>query len=128
MIRSFLGLLGILTAAIPTRIVTVFERVAVEDSGGSSINPWLVSCLRIEGLVITIAAVLGGRIYTWTLNLTGVFGAILFCVPRLYEKIAGKVVYTDPKSVEWDDRLTDRVRMIGLLYVLLALWERRRRT
>lgn len=127
MIQQFLGTLGVLTALVPDRIVDVFERVAVENPGENTVHSWFGSLIRAEGVVITLAALRDGRLYAWLMNVTGIFGAVLVFTPELYEQIAGPLVYEDPESVEWNEHLTDGIRVIGAVYVLLALLDRRRR-
>ena len=127
MIRQFLGALGILTALVPDRIVDVFEAIAVENPEENTVHSWFGPLIRAEGVVITLAALRDGRLYAWLLNITGIVGAVLLFIPRLYEQIAGALVYEDPESVEWNEHLTDGVRVIGAVYVLLALLIRRRR-
>ncbi|KKF40132.1 hypothetical protein FK85_22955 [Halorubrum saccharovorum] len=127
MLRQFLGALGVLTALVPDRIVDVFEVIAVENPGENTVHSWFSPLIRVEGLVITLAALRDGRLYAWLMNLTGIVGAVLFFIPRLYEQIAGPLVYEDPESVEWNEHLTDGVRLIGAVYVLLAFLDRRRR-
>ncbi|ELZ42014.1 hypothetical protein C471_05194 [Halorubrum saccharovorum DSM 1137] len=127
MLRQFLGALGVFTALVPDRIVDVFEAIAVEGPGENTVHSWFGLMIRAEGVVIALAALRDGRLYAWLMNLTGIFGAVLCFVPRLYEQIAGPLVYEDPESVEWNEHLTDGVRVIGAAYVLLALFDRRRR-
>ncbi|MDB2239496.1 hypothetical protein [Halorubrum ezzemoulense] len=127
MLRQFLGALGVLTALIPDRIVDVFEAIAVENPEENTVHSWFSPLIRVEGVVITLAALRDGRLYAWLMNVTGIFGAVLLFVPRLYEQIAGVLVYENPESVEWNEHLTDGVRVIGAVYVLLALLDRRRR-
>ena len=127
MLRQFLGALGVLTMLVPDRIVDIFEAIAVENPEENTVNSWFGPLIRAEGVVITLAAIRGGRLYAWLLNVTGIFGAVLFFLPRLYEGIARPLVYEDPESVEWNEHLTDGVRVIGAVYVFLALWDRRRR-
>lgn len=127
MIRQFLGALGVLTALVPDRIVDVFEAIVVENPGENTVHSWFGLLIRAEGVVITLAALRDGRLYAWLMNLTGIFGGVLLFVPRLYERIAGPLVYENPESVEWNDDLADGVRVIGAVYVLLALLDRRRR-
>jgi hypothetical protein len=127
MLRHFLGALGLLTALIPDRIVDVFEAIAVENPEENTVHSWFDPLIRAEGVVITLAALRDGRLYAWLLNVTGIVGAVLLFIPRLYEQIAGALVYEDPESVEWNEHLTDGVRVIGAVYVLLALLDRRRR-
>jgi len=127
MLRQFLGALGILTALVPDRIVNVFEAIAVENPEENTVHSWFGTLIRVEGVVITLAALRDGRLYAWLMNVTRIVGAVLLFVPRLYEQMAGPLVYEDPESVEWNDHLTDGVRVIGAVYVLLALLIRRRR-
>ena len=128
MLRQFLGVLGVLTTLASDRIVDVFEAIAVENPGENTVHSWFGPLIRVEGVVITLAALRGGRLYAWLMNVTGIFGAVLLFIPRLYEHIAGPLVYEDPESVEWNEHLTDGVRVIGAVYVLLALLDRRRRS
>ena len=127
MLRQFLGTLGVLTMLVPDRIVDVFEAIAVENPEENTVHSWFSPLIRAEGVVITLAAFRGGRLYAWLLNVIGIFGAVLFFLPRLYEQIAGPLVYEDPESVEWDEHLTGGVCVIGAVYVLMALWDWRRR-
>ena len=127
MLRQFLGALGVLTALVPDRIVDVFEAIAVENPEENTVHSWFSPLIRVEGVVITPAALRDGRLYAWLMNVTGIVGAVLLFVPRLYEQIAGALVYENPESVEWNEHLTDGVRVIGAVYVLLALLDRRRR-
>ena len=127
MLRQFLGALGILTALVPDRIVNVFEAIAVENPEENTVHSWFGTLIRVEGVVITLAALRDGRLYAWLMNVTRIVRAVLLFVPRLYEQMAGPLVYEDPESVEWNDHLTDGVRVIGAVYVLLALLIRRRR-
>ncbi|MFC5134782.1 MULTISPECIES: hypothetical protein [Haloferacaceae] len=127
MLRQFLGALGILTTLAPDRIVEVFEAIAVKNPDENTVHSWFGLLIRVEGIVLTLAALRNGRLYAWLMNITGIFGAVLFFIPRLYERIAGPLVYENPESVEWNEHLTDGVRVIGAVYVLLALLDRRRR-
>ncbi|WP_435100654.1 hypothetical protein [Halorubrum sp. N11] len=127
MLRQFLGVLGVLTTLVPDRIVDVFEAIAVENPEENTVHSWFSPLIRAEGIVITLAALRGGRHYAWLMNVTGIFGAVLLFIPRLYEHIAGPLVYEDSDSVEWNEHLTDGVRVIGAVYVLIALLYRRRR-
>ena len=124
MIRSLLGALGLVTALVPDRIVDLFEAVAVKNPDEITVHSWFSHLIRAEGVVIALAALRDGRLYAWLMNLTGLFGAVLVLVPDLYQRIAGPLVYEDPESVEWHDHLRDGIRVIGAVYVLLALRNR----
>ena len=127
MLRQFLGALGVLTTLAPDRTVGVFEAIAVENPDENTVHSWFGLLIRVEGVMLTLAALRDSRLYAWLMNITGIVGAVLFFIPRLYEQMAGPLVYEDPESVEWNEHLTDDVRVIGAVYVLLALLDRRRR-
>ena len=127
MLRQFLGALGVLIALIPDRVVDVFEAIAVKNPEENTVHSWFGPLIRVEGVVITLAALRDDRLYAWLMNVTGIVGAVLLFVPQLYEQLAGALVYENPESVEWNEHLTDGVRVIGAVYVFLALLDRRRR-
>lgn len=121
MIRTFIGLLGVLTTLVPDRMLDVFEAVAIENPGECTPRPWIGSAIRAEGVLVTVASLLGGRAYAWMMNLTGAFGAVVLLVPQLYREFAKALVYENPEAVEWNEQFTDGVRIIGVVYVLLAV-------
>lgn len=123
MIRPLTGLLGVLTALVPDRIVEVFERVAITNPGTNAMRPGARAAIRGEGVLVVLVSLLGGRVYAWTMYVTGAFGAFIAVFPAAYRTIAGRLLYEDPSSVEWNERFSERVRFVGVLYVLLALRE-----
>lgn len=55
------------------------------------------------------------------MNLTVAFGAIIFSFPHLYRRLAATLLYEKPDEVEWNNQFTAGIRIIGALYVLLAV-------
>ncbi|WP_281193476.1 hypothetical protein [Halorubrum sp. F4] len=126
MIRAILGLVGALTALFPDRVVDVFEVVALEDADADT-RPWVGSAVRAEGVLAVTVGLLGGRGYAWLVNLTGVFGAVVFAFPTAYREFAARLLYEDPDEIRWADRSVPLFRAIGAAYVLAGIHERRRR-
>ena len=122
MFRPVVGLLGVLTALFPDRILALFEGIAVEKSDDAT-RPLLSSGIRAEGVVVTLASVVGGRVYAWMMNLTGAFGVVVLLAPRLYREFAIRVLYDDSADVEWSDRFTTWLRVIGSVYLGMAVLE-----
>lgn len=60
MSRTLVGVLGALTALFPARIVAVFERLAVADSGEATPRAWVTTAMRSEGVLVAVVALLGG--------------------------------------------------------------------
>lgn len=120
MIRPLIGLLGVLTALLPDRIIDVFETALIESPGEYPTRAWISSGIRIEGVVVAIASLTGGRAYAWMMNLTGVFGGVLLLSPRLYRRFATELLYEEPERITWNDQFTKILRTIGFVYVFLA--------
>lgn len=121
MLRVVVGLLGIITALFPDKILDVFEAVAIENPDESATKSWVRSGIQAEGIVVTIASLIGGRAYARMMDLTGMFGAVILLFPRLYRRFAITLLYEHPDEVEWNHRFTDGVRIIGALYVVFAI-------
>ncbi|GAA0506517.1 hypothetical protein SAMN04488066_101187 [Halorubrum aquaticum] len=126
MIRAILGFVGALTALFPDRMVDAFETVAIEEDGADT-RPWVGSAVRAEGVLAVAVALLGGRTYAWLLNLTGVFGVVVFAFPEAYREFAARFLYERSEEVRWADRSTRILKAIGVAYALAALREFRRR-
>ena len=79
------------------------------------------SAIRTEGAIITGAALTGGKPYRWIMTITGAFGGIILFFPDLYRRIATTLVYENSEDVEWDDQFIKWVRVIGIVYIILAI-------
>lgn len=119
--RLVIGVLGAITALFPDRIIAVFEEVAISDSGDASTRLWFRSSIRVEGILITAACLFPGRLYAGMLNLTGLFGTVVVLFPDIYRKIATTMMYDRPDQVEWNNRFTPLVRLIGVVYIIMAI-------
>jgi hypothetical protein len=60
--RILIGLLGVLTTLFRSRIVEVFERLAIDDPGESAVKPWVGSAIRGEGVLVAVASLVGGTV------------------------------------------------------------------
>ena len=127
MIRGVIGFLGIVSTLVPNRIIDLFERLAIENHEDGTTRSWFASMVRAEGIVITLVCLFKGKPYTWMMNLTGAFGAVILFFPDLYRKLAAMLLYENPEQVEWKDRFAAGVRLIGALYILLSVREFRKR-
>jgi hypothetical protein len=120
MIRTLMGVLGAISALVPDKIVKLFEKLAIANPSEGTVRGWVGPAIRSEGVLIAAISLLNGRAYAWLMNLTGVFGAIVFLFPDLYRRFATAFLYERPESIEWNERFSSAVRAIGALYVFLA--------
>lgn len=127
MIRPMVGLLGIVTALVPDRILEAYETFAIENPDEQSLRSGVSRGIRGEGAVVTVLSLLGGRGFAWMMNVTGAFGAFVLLFPERYQRLAARLLYENPEDVKWNDRFADGVRVIGVLYVFLALREFQKR-
>lgn len=120
MLRMLIGVLGGVTALVPDEIAGIFEKFAIANPGEGTLRTWVNQAIRSEGILIAVVSLLGGRSYVWMMNLTGVFGAIVLVFPDLYRRFATTLLYEHPDSIEWNERFTTGIRVIGAVYVFLA--------
>ncbi|WP_178915440.1 hypothetical protein [Natronomonas gomsonensis] len=121
MLRMFIGVLGAVTTLFPDEIVALFERLAIANPGEGTLRVWINPAIRFEGVLVAVVSLLGGRSYAWMMNLTGVFGAVILVFPNLYRKFASTLLYERPDSIDWNEQFTTAVRIIGAIYVFLAI-------
>ncbi len=121
MARLTLLAVGALLALVPDRILDLYEDLAVESPERPSRQPWLRSLVQAEGLVVTVFSLLGGRMWAWLLNLTGLTGAFAFLVPERYLSLGSKFAYERASSIDWADQAPTVVRVLGAISVFLAV-------
>ncbi|MFC7020284.1 MULTISPECIES: hypothetical protein [Haloarcula] len=120
MIRILISTLGAVTALFPDEIVAFFEKSAIANPGEGTLRTWVNPAIRSEGILVAVISLLGGRFYAWMMNLTGAFGAVVFVFPDLYRELATTFLFESPDAIEWNERFTAGVRIIGAVYVILA--------
>lgn len=121
MSRLLLGILGLVLAAVPDRVIETYESLAVDVPDDPTAKPWLPSVVRAEGIAAVAIALVGGRAYAWLIGLVGAVGAIAAAIPRRYLAFGARIGYDRPESIGWRDRFVPVVRAIGVGCVLLAV-------
>lgn len=121
MMRPLIGIAGVLATLVPDRMIDIFETAAIKNADEQTLKPWISSVIRTEGFAVAVVSLAGGRAYAWMINLTGLFGAAILLFPQLYRQFATWLLYENPDDVEWNDTFSDGVRLIGIVYVLLAI-------
>ena len=121
MSRIAFGLLGIVMALVPQRVLDLYERLALEEPEAGTAKSWVVPMIRAEGIVYAMGSLIGGRAYGWLLNLAGPFGALAMMFPRRYLEYAAEIIYEDAGELTWNERFVTAVRVLGAVSVLLAV-------
>ncbi len=130
MSRALFASLGALLIVFPRRIVDAYEQLTQTGSEETTRKPWVVTVSRIEGGILLIASLLGGRAYLGMMQVIGAFGAMAASKPRRYLDWGTRMAYDQPETVEWEPRFVQLVRWLGITYVLLAIhaWWQHRQT
>lgn len=125
--RLFLAVVGFITALVPEKMIGLFEDGFIENPDEVTRSSTGASAIRAEGILVVVASVLGGRAYAAMWYITGLAGSILIVFPQGYRRFANAVIFEDGSTVEWREGYTRVVRAIGALYLLLCIWQWRKR-
>lgn len=120
MLRRSFGILGVILALFPNRVIEWYEQVAFADRGESSPKTWLSPAIRAKGVVFIFASLTGGILYRGLLFGTGVAGILAFLFPKQYLKTGIKVAYTHSGDVVWKPLFITIARILGGCYAIAA--------
>jgi hypothetical protein len=120
MIRTLLGLVGIVLALVPGRIIGLYEILAIENPDECTPKGWVAPAIRAEGIGLTILSLSGGRAYTTFMKFVEAVGVVAFFFPRQYAAFGFGTAWKRSDSIEWKSGFFQGVRVIGAFSVLLA--------
>ncbi|MFC6905933.1 hypothetical protein [Halalkalicoccus tibetensis] len=122
MLRSLLAVLAVVELLAPERVIEFGERLALENSGEASLQPWITPVARLEGLVLLVALVRPPALPGPLRSMLGWFGLLAVLSPRGFIDYWTDLVYEDAAVLAWKPWVVPATRAIGVLYVLLALF------
>ena len=120
MIRPLLGLVGIVLALVPGRIIGLYEILAIKNPDECPPKGWVTPAIRAEGIGLAIFALSGGRAYTTFMKFVGAVGVVAFFFPRQYAAFGFSIAWNRSDSIEWKSGFFQAVRVAGAFSVLLA--------
>jgi hypothetical protein len=123
--KLFTGICAIEVLA-PKALMDAAESVALDDPGASELRSWVVPGARLEGLLFLVMLWRSDRSYSQFKRLLGAIGLLAFLAPRAYVDYGTRAAYRDASTIEWRPWVYTGTRLVGLLYVLVGLRERRR--
>ena len=89
---------------------------------------WVVPGARLEGLVFLVLMWRSNTSYSRFKQFLGVIGILALLYSRTYIDYAAEIAYTDATTCEWKSWVYPGTRLVGLLYVGIALTETKRGT
>jgi hypothetical protein len=127
MLRKVLTSITIVEALWPETLIDAAEEIALDNPDECELKSWVVPGARLEGLVFLVLMWRSNTSYSRFKKFLGVIGILALLYPRAYVDYATEVAYTDATTCEWKSWVYPGTRLIGLLYVSIALAELRKR-
>ena len=127
MLRKFLLAVGIIEILAPEEFLVTAERFALENPEECARKPWVLPFARAEGLFFVWLAWRGGDSLSTFKAFLGIVGLVALFNPRVFVDHAAEIAYADADRCEWKAWCYPVTRLVGILYVLVALDELRNR-
>lgn len=125
MLRELLSPVCAVELLAPATLIESAERVALENPEACERRSWVVPGARLEGLVVLWLLWRSDESYAAFKRFLGLVGVLVLLFPRAYVEYGSGVAYTETSSPEWRPWVYTGTRLVGLLYVLVALDELR---
>ena len=125
MLRKLLTTVCTIEVLAPEPLITITERLALDNPEDCDLQSWVTPGARLEGLVILGMMWRSEESYSAFKKFLGVIGLLALLYPRTYVDYGAKVAYTPESTPEWKPWVYTGTRLVGLLYVLMSLNELR---
>ena len=126
--RSLLVLFALVEIAVPDRIVARGEVVAFENPEAARLRAWTLPLARLEGVVALWLAWQWDRAWPGLRPLFGTVGLPALVLPEAVLDAALRTAYENADEIEPKPWVVPATRVLGLCYVLIAIWPRSRRS
>jgi hypothetical protein len=120
MMRTLLGLGGILVALIPGRVIELYENLAIENPDECPPKGWVASAIQVEGIGLAILSLLGGKGFSTFMKVGMAAGTMAVFFPRQYAAFGFGVAWKQPDSIEWKSGFFPALRVMGAFSVLFS--------
>lgn len=126
MLRTLLSAIGIIELLSPEALIDRAEQLALDNPDDCELRPWVIPGARVEGLVFLVSMWRSARSYSAFKQFLGVIGLLALVFPRAYVDYGAELAYTDGSKCDWKPWVYRGTRVVGLLYVIIALDELRK--
>lgn len=125
MLRRILTVIGIIELVAPETLIDTAEQLALDNPDDCELQSWIVPGARVEGAVFLFLMWRSDTSYATFKKFLGLIGMFALMYPRVYIDYSATLAYTDADNCQWKPWVYIGTRIIGLLYVLIALDELR---
>lgn len=123
MVRPLSALYGILALLVPRRLISLWERIAFEETGDAELRSWVVTVARLEGLVFLVSAIRDEQSSTLQ-SFLGLFGLVALLAPRQYLDFGLGLSYENADDMVVKSWLVQATRLFGLVFLVNAIRNR----
>jgi hypothetical protein len=125
MLRTLLTIVGLAELLAPKGLIGAAEKLALDNPGQCEYKSWVVPGARIEGLFFIFLMWRSDETYSTFKEFLGLIGILALLFPRAYVDYGSELAYADASNCEWKPWVYTGTRLVGLLYIGIALNERR---
>jgi len=121
MLRKTLTTVCAVEILVPDVLIDTAEQIALENPDECELRSWVLPGARLEALMFLLLMWRSDQSYSAFKKCLGVIGLLALLYPRTYVDSGGKVAYTAASTPEWRPWVYTGTRIVGLLYVIIAL-------
>ena len=126
MLRKFLTTICAVEVLTPEALINTAEQIALENPDECELQSWVLPGARFEGAAFLILMWRSNASYSSFKKFLGGIGLLALLFPRSYVEYGARLAYRDASTCEWKPWVYTGTRLVGLLYVLVALGELRK--
>ncbi|WP_224450528.1 hypothetical protein [Haloprofundus salilacus] len=123
MLRIILTIVCLTELLTPKGLISAAEKLALDNSGECEYKSWVIPGARIEGLLFLFFMWRSDTTYATFKEFLGIIGLLAFLFPRAYVDYGSELAYADASNCEWKPWVYAGTRLVGLLYIGIALRE-----
>jgi len=127
MLRGLLTTICAVEVLAPEALIDTAEQIALENPDECELRSWVLPGARFEGAAFLVTMWRSDASYSSFKKFLGVIGLVALLYPRSYVDYGAELAYTDASTCEWKPWVYSGTRLVGLLYVLIAIGELRKR-
>lgn len=125
MLRLLLSAIGLTELFSPNALIDRAEQLALDNPDDCELRSWVIPGARVEGFLILVSMWRSNRSYSTFKQFLGAIGFLALAFPRAYVDYGTQLAYTDARNCRWKPWVYVGTRLVGLVYVIIALDELR---
>ncbi|MFC7070485.1 hypothetical protein [Halobaculum lipolyticum] len=126
MLRKVFTAICTVEVVAPEALIEGAEQIALDNPDECELRPWVIPGARVEGLILLALLWYSDGSYSLFKRFLGLLGLLVFAFPRAYVDYGDRLAYTTESTPEWKPWVYRGTRLVGAVYLLIAINELRR--